>query len=289
VLENKKSELLFFKCSFHMYEYFRKRFSKITRAYAFRIILAIFLIGGLLGIIAAAIIGTLKNKTTTSQTTVTTTTATTATTTTITTTTTSITTTTTTTSVTTTTTVTTATSATTTTTTTQTTTTTTTPVICPSAVWHPNGTTVAGSSLGYSGSKLSLLNGAYDVRVDSALNVYVADYSNYRFMKWTPNSTNGTVFGPQLGAGGTSDTAHLNTATTLAFDSTESNMYLSDTFNCRILKMNIASGNISVIIGPSCGTALNKFYWCDGLYVDRQYLHDCFFLLLNINILFYFC
>ena len=91
-------------------------------------------------------------------------------------------------------------------------------------------------------------------------------------MKWAPNSTNGTVFGPQLGFGVPTDTDHLDTATTLAFDSTESNMYLSDTFNCRILKMNVASGNITVIIGPYCGTALNKFHWCNGLYVDRQYL-----------------
>ena len=138
-------------------------------------------------------------------------------------------------------------------------------------MWHPNGTTVAGSSIGTSGSTPSLLQGAYDVRVDSALNVYVADYGNYRFMNWSYGSTNGTVIGPKSGAGGWTDTQHLNTATTLCFDSTESNVYLSDTFNCRILKLNIASGNITVVIGPGCGNALNEFHWCDGLYVDRQY------------------
>ncbi|CAF1478568.1 unnamed protein product, partial [Didymodactylos carnosus] len=158
-----------------------------------------------------------------------------------------------------------------TTTTSETTTTTTRPVICPSVVWEPNGTTVAGSSSGTGGSTPSLLQGAYDVRVDSALNVYVADYSNYRFMKWSQGSTNGTVIGPKSGVGSPTDTQHLNTATTLCFHLTESNLYLSDTFNCRILKLNIASGNITVVIGPGCGNAMNQFNWCDGLYVDRQY------------------
>ncbi|CAF1499032.1 unnamed protein product [Adineta ricciae] len=143
------------------------------------------------------------------------------------------------------------------------------PVICPSAVWDPNGITVAGSSSGNPGSTPSLLNGPYDLRVDSALNVYVADYWNYRFIKWFPNSTNGTVIGPKLGKSPPVDTQHLNTATTLCFDSTESNLYLSDTSNCRILKLNIATGNITVKIGSGCGNALNQIYWCDGLYVDR--------------------
>ncbi|CAF1441000.1 unnamed protein product, partial [Didymodactylos carnosus] len=192
-------------------------------------------------------------QTTTSQTTVTQTTTTSVTTTTITTTT-SVTTTTTTTSI---------------TTTTTTTATTTRPVICPSAVWHPSGTTVAGSSSGTPGSTPSLLRGAYDVLVDSALNVYVADYLNYRYMNWSQDSTNRTVIGPQSGFGGSTDTQHLNTATTACFDSTESNLYLSDTFNCRILKLNIASGNITVVIGPGCSNAMNRFDWCDGLYVDR--------------------
>lgn len=93
--------------------------------------------------------------------------------------------------------------------------------------------------------------------------MYVADYSNNRFMKWPPNSTNGTVIGP---------TQNLNTATTLCFDSTESNLYLSDTFNCLILKLNITSGNTTVVIGSGCGNALNQVHWCDGVYIDRQYL-----------------
>ncbi|CAF1636528.1 unnamed protein product, partial [Adineta ricciae] len=230
----------------------KKRFCpKLSRGLVCTIALIALLTAALIAGIVVAVVMTSKDATTkttvttTSQTTVTTTTTTSATTTTTTTTTTSV------------------------TTTTATTTTTTRPVTCPSAVWHPNGTTVAGSSNGNAGSSASLLNGAYDVRVDSALNVYVADYWNYRFMKWPPNSTNGTVIGPKLGAGSSADTQHLNTATTLCFDSTESNLYLSDTFNCRILKLNIASGNITVVIGSGCGNALNQIDWCDGLYIDR--------------------
>ncbi|CAF1240403.1 unnamed protein product [Rotaria sordida] len=158
------------------------------------ILIALFIAAAIAGIVAGVVI-TLKNtattetttiattQTTTSQTSVTQTTTTSVTTTTKTTTT-SITTTTTTTSVTTTTTRTTTTSITTTTTTTSVTTTTATttttkrPVICPSAVWHPSGTTVAGSSSGTSGSTPSLLRGAYDVRVDSALNVNLNLYDD---------------------------------------------------------------------------------------------------------------
>ncbi|UJR06813.1 hypothetical protein I4U23_011100 [Adineta vaga] len=232
-------------------------------------ILFVFIIALLALLITAAIVGivtgiVMTRKNTTTGTTITATTHTTTSQTTSTTTTSA---TTTTTSATTTTTTTTTTTSV--TTTTVTTTTTTRPVICPSAVWHPNGTTVAGSSSGSAGSTTSLLSWAYDVRVDSAFNVYVADYGNYRFMKWSPNSTNGTVIGPKLGVGSSADTQHLNTATTLCFDSTESNLYLSDTFNCRILKLNIASGNITVVIGSGCGNALNQIDWCDGLYIDR--------------------
>ncbi len=52
----------------------------------------------------------------------------------------------------------------------------------------------------------------------------------------------------------------------------KSNLYISETFNCRILKWNIASDTITVAVGGTgCGTALNQFDWCDGLYSDRQY------------------
>ncbi|UJR38723.1 hypothetical protein I4U23_031388 [Adineta vaga] len=243
----------------------KKRFScKFSKLLVFTIALFALLIAAVIAGITTGIVMTLKNTTTTTTTTTATTSVTTTsqTTETTTTTTTSVTTT----SQTTETTTTTTTSV---TTTTVTTTTSTRPVICPSAVWHPNGTTVAGSSNGSAGSTASLLRGVYDIRVDSALNVYVADYWNYRFMKWSPSSTYGTVIGPKLGASSSPDTQHLNSPTTLCFDSTESNLYLSDSLDCRILKLNIASGNITVVIGSGCGNALNQINWCDGLYVDR--------------------
>jgi hypothetical protein len=144
------------------------------------------------------------------------------------------------------------------------------PVLCPSTVWHPNGTTVAGSSTGASGSTPDLLSTPYGLAVDSAFNVYVSDYGNYRIMKWAQGSTNGTKVGPQLGYGLGPDTQHMNSPVALALDSTESNLYISDTFNCRILKWNMASDNVTVFMGGNgCGSALNQFYWCNGLYVDR--------------------
>ncbi|CAF4071781.1 unnamed protein product, partial [Rotaria sordida] len=214
------------------------------------ILIALFIAAAIAGIVAGVVI-TLKNtattetttiattQTTTSQTSVTQTTTTSVTTTTKTTTT-SITTTTTTTSV---------------TTTTATTTTTKRPVICPSAVWHPSGTTVAGSSSGTSGSTPSLLRGAYDVRVDSALNVYVADYGNYRFMKWSQGSTNGTVIGPQSGSG---------------FD----NLYVSDWINDRVLKFppNSNSSTNGVIVAGTgvAGSGFNQLDTPWNIYVDES-------------------
>ncbi|CAF1501984.1 unnamed protein product, partial [Didymodactylos carnosus] len=105
--------------------------------------------------------------------------------------------------------------------------------MCPSGIWHPVGTTVAGSASGVSGATASTLNGPFDVVVDSAFNVYVSDFWNDRVMKWPQGSVNGTTIGPQSGYGTGTDTNHLDTATALCFDSTESNLYISDTYNCR--------------------------------------------------------
>ncbi|CAF1383615.1 unnamed protein product [Adineta ricciae] len=153
------------------------------------------------------------------------------------------------------------------------------PTVCPSAVWNPNGTTIAGSASGNSGSSSSQLNNPFDIAVDSALSLYVADYSNYRVMKWINGSANSTVVGPQLGFGVGPDTQHLHSATALYLDSTESNLYIADTHNCRVLKWNMVSNNVTVAVGGSgCGSSLNTFYWSDGIYVDRFsniYVSDC--------------
>ena len=46
------------------------------------------------------------------------------------------------------------------------------------------------------GSGLNQLNQPYGIFLDSMKNIYVADYNNYRIMKWAPGSTSGeTVAG----------------------------------------------------------------------------------------------
>jgi hypothetical protein len=80
------------------------------------------------------------------------------------------------------------------------------------------------------------------------------------------------MVGPQLGPGGGPDTQHLNQPTTLCFDSTESNLYIADSGNCRILKWNMTSDNITVAMGGTgCSTALNQIQYSSGIYSDRQY------------------
>jgi DNA-binding beta-propeller fold protein YncE len=53
--------------------------------------------------------------------------------------------------------------------------------------WAPgasSGTTVAGSSSGIAGSTAQLLSSPDGVHVDSAENIYVADFGNYRIQRF---------------------------------------------------------------------------------------------------------
>ena len=54
------------------------------------------------------------------------------------------------------------------------------------------GSTVAGAS-GSSGTGTDKVHNPYGIHVDSSGNIYVADYSNHRVMKWAPGATSGTV------------------------------------------------------------------------------------------------
>ena len=57
----------------------------------------------------------------------------------------------------------------------------------------PNGTTVAGSPSGISGSSLNYMNTPLDVEIYASGNVYVADSQNHRIVLWTVGATSGTI------------------------------------------------------------------------------------------------
>ncbi len=67
-------------------------------------------------------------------------------------------------------------------------------ILCPTAIWQRNATTVAGSKGGTSGSSSSKLYYPTDVHIDNNSNIYVLDAYNYRVQRFLLNSTTGTTF-----------------------------------------------------------------------------------------------
>ncbi len=66
-------------------------------------------------------------------------------------------------------------------------------ILCPTATWQGNATTVAGSAGGTSGSSSKKLDAPTDVYIDSNSNIYVLDAYNYRVQRFTSSSTVGTT------------------------------------------------------------------------------------------------
>jgi hypothetical protein len=66
-------------------------------------------------------------------------------------------------------------------------------ILCPTAIWQRNATTVAGSKGGTSGSSSSSLNYPTDVHIDNNSNIYVVDAENYRVQRFPSNSTIATT------------------------------------------------------------------------------------------------
>ncbi|MCP4702198.1 MAG: hypothetical protein GY862_35865 [Gammaproteobacteria bacterium] len=116
-------------------------------------------------------------------------------------------------------------------------------------------TTIAGSGTGgYGGdggpAADANINYPYDIAIDNAGNVYIADTVNSRIRKIDAAGTITTAAGngtPGFGGdGGPAASAQLNYPHALAFS--DDNLYIADTFNSRIRKMD-GSGNISTIAG----------------------------------------
>ena len=125
-----------------------------------------------------------------------------------------------------------------------------------------NISTVAGSAMsGFSGdggaASSAQLNFPRGVAVDGDGNLYVVDTSNHRIRKVDASSGNiSTVAGSGTsgfsGDGGAATSAALNGPKRVAVDSA-GNIYIADTANARIRKVNASDGNISTVAG--LGTA----------------------------------
>ena len=118
------------------------------------------------------------------------------------------------------------------------------------------------------------------IAADSAGNLYVADKINNTIRKITPAGTVSTIAG-SAGSSGTQDgtgaAARFNQPTGIAVDSTDSFLYVSDTDNHTIRKINLASFAVTTLAGnpgtpgDADGTgAAAEFNYPAGLKVDAS-------------------
>ncbi len=123
-----------------------------------------------------------------------------------------------------------------------------------------NISTVAGTGTpGFSGDGAAAtsaqLNLPYGVAVDDSGNIYIADHDNHRIRKVdasTGNISTAAGGGPSLGDGGAATSAQLRFPRDVAVDSS-GNLYIADTRNYRIRKVDASSGNISTVAGTATG------------------------------------
>ena len=96
--------------------------------------------------------------------------------------------------------------------------------------WNSTGITVAGIS-GSPGSADNQLNLPYDIFLDYANNLYIADRNNHRIQKFLFGSSIGQTVAGNVTAGSSSD--KLSYPGRVLIDSNE-NLYITDTGNSRI-------------------------------------------------------
>ena len=118
-------------------------------------------------------------------------------------------------------------------------------------------TTIAGSdSYGYSGdggpAKNALMMFPFDICLDPIGNLYISEYGGHRIRKISTDGTITTVAGTGTagfsGDGGSASNARLNTPQGIFVD-WQYNIYIADTYNSVVRKIDAATGNINTIAG----------------------------------------
>jgi VCBS repeat-containing protein len=102
--------------------------------------------------------------------------------------------------------------------------------------------------------------------IDSSGNLYVADYFNWRVMKWEPGATEGTVVAG--GNGGVSYNSKVTYPSGIKIDSS-GNFYVVDTYYCRVMKwLPGATEGIVVAGGNGEGDENNQLFYPSGIDID---------------------
>ena len=136
----------------------------------------------------------------------------------------------------------------------------------PNARWKQNGITIAGGN--GQGNGINQLSNPLGLYVDNDQNVYVADQSNHRIVKWKSGATSGQVVtgGNQQGSG-----AHqLSYPVDVIIDKERDSLIVCDYSNRRVIRWPCQNGTSGEIIISNID--------CGGLTMDENeslYIVDC--------------
>lgn len=135
--------------------------------------------------------------------------------------------------------------------------------------WAPGATegiTVAGKAAGILGTDSASLSYPLSTCLDAAGNIYIADNSNNRVVKWAPGATSGTVVAGGNGAGNGAN--QLNTPADVYIDGT-GNLYIADQNNHRIQRWMPGSNTATTVSGTgSIGNTAMQLHNPSGILLD---------------------
>lgn len=141
------------------------------------------------------------------------------------------------------------------------------------------GTGAAGSAGDNGQATIAQLNYPHGVALDSANNLYIADYQNHKVRRVSAatgviTTIAGTGTAGVAGDGGLATAGQLNSPASVAVDGS-GNVYIADTSNHRIRKVTAATGVISTVAGGANGfqgendpAATAKLSYPTGVAVD---------------------
>lgn len=129
-----------------------------------------------------------------------------------------------------------------------------------SVVWkllsNTTNASIAAGVFQVRGSNVTQLNYPQDAYVDRNGDLYVTDFFNYRIQKFINGSINGTTIAGITGTAGSS-TTQLNGIRFMAFDPTDTFMFVADGSNHRIIRFltNSTSNTSGVVVAGGVGAS----------------------------------